>query len=388
MLPLALLLLLVVRAASTTTDPLAAAPVKLIIDTDIGGGGCNDVDDVVALCIGHALEQRGEAQLLAIVQNTAALQSAGVISVLNHFYGNDDLPIGAYNISTVGATLEQEAPLPYVPLLVNGWPSKIKNTSQVPSAVSVYREALASQANRSVTIASIGILTNLAALLKSKPDAHSPLNGLDLVRQKVKLLAVMGGKYGGMHGAHGGGAECNLCGGGRNVHNLATASAASSYVAAQWPMESKLIWSGFEVGVSVQSGGSAFQEKCAVAAECKQNPNITQCDPCAAALISYYGAPNRSRYSWDPLTTLVAVRGAAGGSTYECHGCDGPKGCCDGRNVIDPLTGNNTWTLGPRTNQTFLVLPDSAAATAAGAAIDELLCQPPKKHVSMPSVLV
>ena len=46
--------------------------------------------------------------------------------------------------------------------------------------------------------------------------------------------------------------------------------------------------------------------------------------------------------------------------------------------MIDPLTGNNTWTLGPRTNQSFLVLPDVAAALAAGTAIDELLCDPPK----------
>ena len=28
----------------------ATPPLKLIIDTDIGGGGCNDVDDVVAIC--------------------------------------------------------------------------------------------------------------------------------------------------------------------------------------------------------------------------------------------------------------------------------------------------------------------------------------------------
>ena len=39
----------------------------------------------------------------------------GAISVLNHFYGRDSIPIGAYNISTPGATLEQQQPLPYVP---------------------------------------------------------------------------------------------------------------------------------------------------------------------------------------------------------------------------------------------------------------------------------
>eukprot|EP01051_Picozoa_sp_SAG22_P010248 SAG22_NODE_910_length_6547_cov_2.044975_2_plen_109_part_00 len=76
-----------------------SVPVKLIIDTDIGGGGCNDVDDVVAVCIANALHDNGEAELLAVVQNTAPLKCAGAISVLNHFYGRDDIPIGAYNIS-------------------------------------------------------------------------------------------------------------------------------------------------------------------------------------------------------------------------------------------------------------------------------------------------
>ena len=40
----------------------AVEPVKLIIDTDIGGGGCRDVDDVAAVCIGNALADMGEAE--------------------------------------------------------------------------------------------------------------------------------------------------------------------------------------------------------------------------------------------------------------------------------------------------------------------------------------
>jgi len=45
--PLALLALLALVVHSHAT------PTKLIIDTDIGGGGCNDVDDVVAVCIAN-----------------------------------------------------------------------------------------------------------------------------------------------------------------------------------------------------------------------------------------------------------------------------------------------------------------------------------------------
>lgn len=342
-------------AGFAATGCFAAAPTKLIIDTDIGGGGCNDVDDVVAISIANALADNGEAELLAIVQDTAPIQCAGAISVLNHYYGRDDMPIGAYNVNTPGASLEMQQPLSYVPLLGERFPSPIKNTSQVPDAIEVYRSVLAAQPHRSVAISSIGIHTNLAALLKSGPDKHSPLSGIDLVADKVFLLAVMGGSY----PSSGTGAECNVCGGGSNLANHVVASAASSYVAANWPADSQLIWSGFEVGVMVQSGGAGFQ-KCTVA---------NASSPVKAAMVSYERGPNKSRYSWDPLTTLVAVRSIAGVPSVK--GCDQ----CDGKNYIEPSTGHNHWVAGPKTNQTFLVLKDAAAA---GNALDELLCQGPK----------
>jgi hypothetical protein len=182
-----------VVAALATLALAKATPTKLIIDTDIGGGGCNDVDDVIAVSIANALADNGEAELLAVVQNTAPAACAGAISVLNHYYGRDAVAIGAYNISTPGATLEQEHPLPYVTTLVSEFSSPIKNSSQVPDAVDTYRRVLAAQPSRSVAISSIGILTNLAALLRSLPDKHSALDGKALVGEKVFLLADWGG---------------------------------------------------------------------------------------------------------------------------------------------------------------------------------------------------
>jgi hypothetical protein len=338
-----------------------ADPVKLIIDTDIGGGGCNDVDDVVAVCIANALTDNGDAELLAIVQNTAPLQCAGAISVLNHFYGRSSLPIGAYDTATPNATLEQQPPLSYVTDLVDRFESPVKNSTQVGNAVAVYRRVLAAQIDRSVAISSIGIHTNLAALLKSQADVHSPLTGRELVAKKVFVLAVMGGHY------PDSGGNCNLMGGRHpssdgSMHNHLTGSAASSYVASHWPSTSKIIWSGTEVGSRVQSGGGGFQ-RCEVA---------STSNPCAAAMINYEHGPNKSRFSWDPLTTLVAVRGAAAAGTEECTDCHG-------YNEIDPGSGLNTWVTVPATNvtnQTYLVLRDDGST--AGRAIDTLLCQPSK----------
>ena len=56
-----------------------------------------DVDDVAAISIAHAMQDNGECNILAIVQNTQPPKCAGVISVINHYYGRDDIPIGARN---------------------------------------------------------------------------------------------------------------------------------------------------------------------------------------------------------------------------------------------------------------------------------------------------
>ena len=134
----------------------------------------------------------------------------------------------------------------------------------------------------------------------------------------------MGGKYPN-------GTECNLCGGGSNSHNHFVASAASSYVAAHWPSTSSILWSGAGIGVQVHSGGAGFQ-RCGVA---------SSKNPVKIAMVSFEGGPNKSRFSWDPLTTLVAVR--------SIRGAPGVGTCtdCDGDNVVDADKGSNACMPGP-----------------------------------------
>ena len=95
------------------------------------------------------------------------------------------VPIGAYDVNTEGATLEMEPPHPYVDALVDQFDSPIEDSSQAEDAVRLYRRVLAAQPDRSVAISSVGLLTNLAALLRSGPDDYSPLDGRALVAQKV-----------------------------------------------------------------------------------------------------------------------------------------------------------------------------------------------------------
>ena len=126
----------------------AHAAVKLIIDTDMGGGDCDDVDDVGLLCMTNALVDNGEVELLAVVLNTMPPMCAGVISVLQHYYGRDSVPIGA---NKAGSAWNWRMST-YVKLLADHWPSPVKDSSQVPSAVELYRRVLSSQPDHSVVV--------------------------------------------------------------------------------------------------------------------------------------------------------------------------------------------------------------------------------------------
>jgi hypothetical protein len=86
--------LLVLRSSLGVTMP---APFfqpwpSLIIDTDM----TVDVDDVGALCVAHALVDRGEAHLLAVTHDTGFSHGIGAVSVVNAYYGREDVPLGAY----------------------------------------------------------------------------------------------------------------------------------------------------------------------------------------------------------------------------------------------------------------------------------------------------
>merc|ERR1712100_956202 len=122
----------------------------------------------------------------------------------------------------------------------------------------------------------------------------------------------------------------------------------------------QVVYSGMEFGSKVQTG--AVLETCAL-----------EGNPCRQAYLDYRDALPESwtlhgRSSWDPLSTLAAVRGPAAVGLSECFDCDGV-------NTVDPTTGQNTWLSGTPSNQTFLLLQN---ADLAATALDELYCQPPK----------
>ena len=59
-----------------------AAPVQLIVDTDLGF----DVDDVGAIAVANNLADEGYCDILAIVHNTGFYEGIGGVSVLNNWW--------------------------------------------------------------------------------------------------------------------------------------------------------------------------------------------------------------------------------------------------------------------------------------------------------------
>ena len=178
---LSIMKLILILSFLTFLLSLSSSVVQLIIDTDMDF----DVDDVGAVCAAHAMADKGEAEIIAIVHDAGYPKGIGAVSVLNHYYGRDEIPLGAFK-GKFGA----ETAGVYIDDLVDNWESPIKHYDQVKDAVEVLRAALASAEDQSVVISSVGFLTNIANLLSSPGDDISESTGYDLVRNKVGSYIV------------------------------------------------------------------------------------------------------------------------------------------------------------------------------------------------------
>jgi inosine-uridine nucleoside N-ribohydrolase len=162
------------------------------------------------------------------------------------------------------------------------YPHTIKSNDEVPDAVALYRKVLAAQPNNSVTIVTVGFLTNLAGLLKSPPDSYSKLNGTQLVRSKVKRLVSMAGSFPF----------------GRGFNNQKDAE-ASKLTFDQWPTE--IIFSGGEIGKKIKTGLPLIENEAIQNSPVKDVYRIN---------MAKNKNDKKGRMSWDQTAVLVAVRGA------------------------------------------------------------------------------
>jgi hypothetical protein len=164
----------------------ATSPARIIIDTDLSLWW----DDATAVGMANVLQQRGVVRIVAIMSDIRNPVAVAAIDAIDTAYGHPHIPLGAVAHSSANT-----APHGYSDVVARDLPHAIRSSAQVPQAVSVFRRTLASQPNHSVTIVAIGGDTNLAALLRSKPDQNSVLGGRALIARKVMRLVIEDGLF-------------------------------------------------------------------------------------------------------------------------------------------------------------------------------------------------
>lgn len=267
-------------SSSARADDAGAEPVRLIFDTDI----CGDCDDVLALGMIHALQSRGHCRLLAVTVSADNDQAAPFVDAVNTFYGRGDIPIGVVG---KGGVVEKSAFLSLVDEKdASGrdrYPHDLRSGRSAPPATEVLRRTLAAQPDGSVVIAQVGFFTNLARLLDSPADAHSALDGRELVRRKVKLLSLMAGSFTPIEGNP------------RHLeYNVVRDVPSARIVAAKWP--TPMVYSGFEIGIALPYPAVSIEH------DYRYAPH----HPLAAAYIRR-NPPPHNRPTWDLTSVLYGV---------------------------------------------------------------------------------
>jgi len=265
-----LLMMLLVHPLLHAQKP---APVKIIFDSDMGP----DYDDVGAITMLHAFADSGKAEILATIASTKYDNVAAVFSVLNTYFKRPGIPIAVPK----GNALTLRDWQHWSDTIVAKYPHVIKRNNDVPDAVSLYRKILAAQPDKSVTIVTVGFLTNIPNLLQSNADAYSSLPGKELVAKKVKQLVCMAGRFPS-------GSE----------FNVDRDAAASKYAFENFP--GTIIFSGFEIGDKIKVGVPLMHNNSIQHSPVKDVFSIS---------IPMAAEDSAGRKSWDETAVLVAVNG-------------------------------------------------------------------------------
>lgn len=271
LLPLLFLFINVVPAQNQNSQ----LPVSIIFDTDMGP----DYDDIGAIALLHAMADKNECKILATIASNKNPIIGEVLDVMNTYFGRPDLPIGIVQGEAANLTAFQK----WDSAIVSKYPHDAKNET-CTDALKLYRKILAEQPDKSVTIVTVGFLTNMANLLQSAPDEFSPLTGKALIDKKVKQLVCMAGCFDNRMGSF-------------KEFNVKIDAAASRITFDNWP--TPILFSGFEIGAQIFTGVPII------------NSSIENSPVKDVFKMSIPLDPNdkNGRMSWDETAVLVAIRG-------------------------------------------------------------------------------
>lgn len=198
---------------------------RVIFDSDMS----SDWDDAGDIGVLHGFATLGEIEIIGMMASSQNGATPLCMDAINTWYGHPDIPIGRRpDVQGNGG---------YPAQIATEYPHGPETTAtDFPLATSLYRQLLAGSPDRSVVIVTAGYVNNVQALLQSGPDEYSALSGVDLVRQKVKLFACVGGQYPS-----------------GDEFNFRVEPAAASYVVNNYP--SAVTYTGFELGNQIRTAG-------------------------------------------------------------------------------------------------------------------------------------
>jgi pyrimidine-specific ribonucleoside hydrolase len=277
-------------------------PIAVIFDTDMGP----DYDDVGAIALLHSFADSGKANILATIASTKYEGVAAVLSVLNTYFKKPGIPIGVPKSEAITLKDRQH----WSDTLIKNYPHSIKYNSEAHDAVELYRQILATQHGKSVTIITTGFFTNLANLLRSQPDKYSSLTGKELVTRKVKTLISMAGGFPAF-----------------KEFNIHMDAAASKYVFENWA--TPVIFSGFEIGQKIKTGLPLVNNGAIKNSPVKDVYRIS---------IPMDVQDRLGRMSWDQTAVLVAIAGYQPFYKLQAGKIEIAK---DGSNTWDSNIGNH-----------------------------------------------
>lgn len=246
---------------------------RVIFDTDMGP----DYDDVGAIALLHAFADSGSVEILATMASTKHENVGPVLDALNTWFGRPDLPIGVPK----GSALTMRDGQHWSDTLISKYPHDLMRNDDASDATQLYRQILSQQPDSSVTIITVGFLTNIAALMRSSADDLSPLNGEALIRQKVKQLVCMAGRF----------PE------GREF-NIAEDALSARHVFEN--LDIPILFSGFEIGAKIKTGLPLIRNTAIAKSPVKDVFRIS---------IPLAREDSAGRMSWDQTAVLVGVKG-------------------------------------------------------------------------------
>jgi len=167
------------------------APLKIIFEADFA----SDVEDIGNLAMMNQLAKQGNIKILAVICSTHNPYSVPAISVVNHFFGHSNIPIGILKKEQFTGDSKFRSGYSFNKYLAQKYTHSIKSIKNIPEASKLIRDILEKPENENIIYISSGNLTNLSLLFQSKADSTQSMKGSDLIRKKIKLLIITNGAY-------------------------------------------------------------------------------------------------------------------------------------------------------------------------------------------------